>query len=152
MKTLEQKVASYLRFHCFFLYRELKTLKERMKKVVKYLRSHKNEPHILPVKLFYLLVKKVMIFRKNYLKNKIVVLRKKIDEYKAARAALKQGNKSPVIKLLEKIRKNIPSYISLPFNSEYGSASVGNPSYDEVNNLIAELSATAWILQSNKTP
>ncbi len=142
MKTLEQKVASYLRFHCFFLYRELKIRKEELKKVVKYLRSHKNEPHVIFAKIFYYLAKKLMTFRRDFLKKKIIILREKTDEYKAARTALKQGNKSPVIKLLEKIRKNIPSYISLPFNGEYGPASVGNPSYDEVNNLIAELSAT----------
>lgn len=147
MKSLEKKVVFYLKFHYSLLYAELKTAKERMKKVVKYLRSHKNEPHVLPVKFLYYLVKKFMTFRKNYLKKKIVVLCEKIGEYKVARAALKQGNRGQVIKLLEKIRKNIPPYISLPFNREYGSAFGGdfveNQFYKEVNNLITELSATA---------
>lgn len=140
MKTLKKEVASYLNSHRSSLYAELRKAKKRMKRVVEYL---KKEPHLLFVKIFYRLIKKAVLWWKKSLEKRIVVIKKNIREYKDAIKNLSQGNKNSVIRLLEKIKEKIPSSISLPANSEYGSVYADNPAYDKVNDLITELSATA---------
>lgn len=141
MKKLETRVASYLRVHYSPVYQELKSKKQKLKKVVKYLRAHKKEPHLLVAKFFRYLIKKIVIGRQNFLDNKIGVLQKKCNEYRTALEELKKGNKAPAIEVLKEIKQGMLFYNFSADSEGSGLIPHENPFYTQVSDLITELSA-----------
>ncbi|MBU4369892.1 hypothetical protein KKG58_03985 [Patescibacteria group bacterium] len=139
MESLEKEVVRCLKFHYSFLYRELRSRRRTLGKVVNYLRSHKNETHVWPIKFLYRLVEKMMLSRKARLRSKIVSLENDITEYKYAQSGLKHGDKSLAIRVLEKIRKGLEPFLNLDTNSEFNLATE-NPLYKRVERLIKDLS------------